>query len=466
MPWNWQGRGETSTEDGGTRGSSQEAAVAHAWPAYEASYLKKRLQGQVGKYMPPSGAANDDVVDHLYLEKISEDYKSEADECLKREFQDWLLGIHTDNVTPRPYDEAAGEQPGAPKRLGVYRENTQTPASLLNRKWKPTWWGQKSLTHLPGVREYFYNKTRRKYDHALEMNLLAEHGPQDLKSAWMYFKHWVKGRPVEPEVCMDGTEQEDALFIRNGEDDRHRPPGGQPWRHVDVDRGPAGEIPPNYAKMSPFPKEAYIAPGDAAEIVADSMTFGATDVPDMIDLTDDFNAFAETSYDEFDEYIRPNQMYRTAALWPLLAGIQAGMEEQTPEEVLERAEEGRESVKARVQKWEASETMAKALKDAHVASPEKLSAMLKAKGLGDGKTKEQLERDIDRARAGFYVPPTYTPSWAPAWLRATLRGDAVLGMNTSPDVLSGVTQSIVPPAPSVPAASPSPYDALPAGDYF
>ena len=27
------------------------------------------------------------------------------------------------------------------------------------------------------------------------MNLLAEHGPQDLKSAWMYFKHGVKGRP-------------------------------------------------------------------------------------------------------------------------------------------------------------------------------------------------------------------------------------------------------------------------------
>ena len=33
------------------------------------------------------------------------------------------------------------------------------------------------------------------------MNLLAEHGPQDLKSAWMYFKHWVKGRPVGPETC-------------------------------------------------------------------------------------------------------------------------------------------------------------------------------------------------------------------------------------------------------------------------
>jgi hypothetical protein len=30
----------------------------------------------------------------------------------------------------------------------------------------------------------------------LQMNLLAEHGPQDLNQAWMYFKHWVKGRPV------------------------------------------------------------------------------------------------------------------------------------------------------------------------------------------------------------------------------------------------------------------------------
>eukprot|EP00966_Prymnesium_polylepis_P195271 4526384-Prymnesium_polylepis.1 len=40
------------------------------------------------------------------------------------------------------------------------------------------------------------------------MNLLAEHGPQDLKSAWMYFKHWAKGRPVGPETCPTDPDRE------------------------------------------------------------------------------------------------------------------------------------------------------------------------------------------------------------------------------------------------------------------
>lgn len=41
--------------------------------------------------------------------------------------------------------------------------------------------------------------------HALDMNLLAHYGPHDLESAWMYFKHWVKGRPVRPDVQMTRT---------------------------------------------------------------------------------------------------------------------------------------------------------------------------------------------------------------------------------------------------------------------
>ena len=79
------------------------------------------------------------------------------------------MGIHADNVAPAPYATGAGAAPGAPKRLGVYRESTQDPSKDMQREWKPTWWGQKSLSHLPGVREYFYNKTRRKYDHDLKM---------------------------------------------------------------------------------------------------------------------------------------------------------------------------------------------------------------------------------------------------------------------------------------------------------
>ena len=46
------------------------------------------------------------------------------------------------------------------------------------------------------------------------MNLLAEHGPQNIEEAWMYFKHWVKGRPVslaKPLYVQTHTDYEDAF---------------------------------------------------------------------------------------------------------------------------------------------------------------------------------------------------------------------------------------------------------------
>ena len=69
--------------------------------------------------------------------------------------------------------------------------------------WRPTYWGQEQLTHLPGVREYLRTLETKKYAADLKMNLLAEFGPQDFDSAWMYFKHWVKlkGREIGPETC-------------------------------------------------------------------------------------------------------------------------------------------------------------------------------------------------------------------------------------------------------------------------
>ena len=62
--------------------------------------------------------------------------------------------------------------------------------------WRATRWGTKQLTHLDGVRD-FLRAGRIQQDNAeRDMNLLAERGPQDLNEAWMYFKHWVKKRPV------------------------------------------------------------------------------------------------------------------------------------------------------------------------------------------------------------------------------------------------------------------------------
>ena len=206
MPWGWDGTGEKSVALGGRRGTVEEAAEAKAWPSYEVEYLQKRLDYPLGKYSA-AGRAEPAVKDHILLEKAAEDYKEEADECLKAEFKDWLAGRHPDNVEMNPYENA----PGKPVRRHTYRGSlTNDPGAkiggpMLNKAdgepWRPTWWGQEQLTHLPGVRAFLREGEKRTNDADMYMNLLAEHGPQDLKSAWMYFKHWVKARPIAPEIC-------------------------------------------------------------------------------------------------------------------------------------------------------------------------------------------------------------------------------------------------------------------------
>ena len=52
------------------------------------------------------------------------------------------------------------------------------------------------------MRDYLRDQKRLATEADLRMNLLAETGPQNLEQAWVYFKHWVKGRPVGPEICM------------------------------------------------------------------------------------------------------------------------------------------------------------------------------------------------------------------------------------------------------------------------
>ena len=226
MPWNWQSRGEVSSNLGGSRGTYEEAKITHAWPKYEAEYLRKRLATAKGKYYGPKGKASDEVADYVYFEKISEDYKEEADECLKAEFSQWLAGRHPDNSIR----EAYRNEPGKPVRKAVFRENRngreEIPGQPMQNRWRPTWWGKQQLTHLPGVREYLRSQKIAATDADFRMNLLAETGPQDLEQAWVYFKHWVKGRPVAPEVCMTMPSMVAAEFG----DGSMMPAGMKSWR--------------------------------------------------------------------------------------------------------------------------------------------------------------------------------------------------------------------------------------------
>eukprot|EP00965_Chrysotila_dentata_P009799 319684-Pleurochrysis_carterae.AAC.1 len=51
----------------------------------------------------------------------------------------------------------------------------------------------------------------------LQMNLLVEFGPQNLEQAWMYFKHWVKARPLTKEKTLMGNAEDPMDDGDNGQ---------------------------------------------------------------------------------------------------------------------------------------------------------------------------------------------------------------------------------------------------------
>lgn len=243
MTWGWNARGPmaaastgqslTHEQQGGSLDNSTQA-----WPRYEAQYLKRRLQEtnveKKGRYDDggfSDGVATDDVKRQIYLDKVTENYELEADECLKSEFKLWLQGQHETNSwaeIQRKYDAST-----APLDLpkGVTKDNLKLmstvyknlPGELQRRRtfrkdgenwlpgdawddWRHTSWGAASLTHLPGVRDFLRAEKIAAEKTDLRMNLLADHGPQDLEQAWLYFKHWVKRKPVTEADCNVGLQ--------------------------------------------------------------------------------------------------------------------------------------------------------------------------------------------------------------------------------------------------------------------
>jgi hypothetical protein len=188
---------QQSEKVGGPIGSLREAKTVASYPNYDAAYLAKRLgatnpNSLLTNRYDTAGAGLGNLVDELvYKQNAVKGYEAEAEECLKREFKDWLEGKHIDNVVPHTHSNTAG---GAVRRdmNGKQVDN-----------WVPTWWGPNQLTYLPGVREYLREQAIRADKNSLDLNVLAHLGPQNLEEAWAYFKHWVKGRPVGPEVCLN-----------------------------------------------------------------------------------------------------------------------------------------------------------------------------------------------------------------------------------------------------------------------
>lgn len=142
----------------------------------------------------------------VYLDRVVDGYKNEADECLKTEFEQWLQGNHecNDPTADQEYENADGK----PVRRWVFRSKESEDAEggykvgQSRAGWKHTPWGRAGLTHLPGVRDYLRETKQSAHDKDFQMQLLAELGPQNLDQSWAYFKHWVKGRPLSDAVAI------------------------------------------------------------------------------------------------------------------------------------------------------------------------------------------------------------------------------------------------------------------------
>ena len=204
MTWGWN--------DGAVADSKK----MQTWPRYEAEYLKRALQSEYHKY---DTTGLDAEQRQVYLDHVTQDFKEEADECLKAEFREWLQGNHAANDPdgPRIYENADGK----PVRRWVVRspeaedEAGYSKVGHARAGWEHTPWGRASLTALPGVRQYLRAQAEASNADDLKMQLLAEYGPQDLDGAWRYFKHWVKGRPLSDAVKLPARFNEMAPGARS-----------------------------------------------------------------------------------------------------------------------------------------------------------------------------------------------------------------------------------------------------------
>ena len=150
MPWNWGAKASHALEVGGNVGTTAEAKEVKSWPNYDAAYLAHRL----GAKEP--GIANMDRYDSraigltgganiAYLNKVTENYKEEAEQCLRSEFVDWLQGTHEDNKVPIVYQNNPGQMPRRALGSTVDGGAGVKHAGQQLDNWVPTWWNTINL---------------------------------------------------------------------------------------------------------------------------------------------------------------------------------------------------------------------------------------------------------------------------------------------------------------------------------
>ena len=257
MTWGWAVKGDNL-------GTPAESAIKATWPDYNAEYLKGKLRQNERRFNRDgfvdangNALASSDVMKQVYLQEAVKGYEGDAEACLKHEFDQWLQGTHSENYDaenglPESYYNNTYGDPG-PKRRHVF-EGEVSAQMADDTGWQATRWGTKPLTHLAGVREYLREGKIKQDNAERDMNLLAEYGPQDLNEAWMYFKHWVKKRPVV--ICEDKGVHNKAFDVDNGlYRDRMNGIGPSNWMSSD-DRNRNYKAPPPPAQAPPPPAQA------------------------------------------------------------------------------------------------------------------------------------------------------------------------------------------------------------------
>ena len=254
MTWGWAVKGDNL-------GTPAESAIKDTWPDYNAEYLKDKLRQKERRFNSDGLTSQEKQV---YLQEAVKGYEGDAEACLKHEFDQWLQGTHSENYeaengSPESYYNN-GDGDG-PKRRHVF-EGEVSAQMADDTGWQATRWGTKPLTHLAGVRDYLREGKIKQDNAERDMNLLAEYGPQDLNEAWMYFKHWVKKRPVV--ICEDkgvhnkGFDVDNALYR-----DRMNGIGPSNWMSSDDrNRNRNYQAPPSPPPpQAPPSKAAAVGPG-------------------------------------------------------------------------------------------------------------------------------------------------------------------------------------------------------------
>ena len=245
---------------GGPIGSMREAKKVESYPNYDAAYLAKRLGAERPQALEHNRYKSANQFDSsqkemVYLQNATKGYEAEAEECLKKEFKDWLAGVHEDNYLPKRYDNKKG---------GAIRRDMR--GKTLD-DWVPTWWGPNQLTYLPGVREYLREEAMNADQNSLDMNKLAHLGPQNVEEAWAYFKHWVKGRPVGPEECLNPSPLDPSnTNLPNRAGPIHMQHNTQ--LHPDRPYNPLTGLPPWYVRLFLVKPDALAVAPAAAQVAA------------------------------------------------------------------------------------------------------------------------------------------------------------------------------------------------------